>query len=325
MTTLAIATRRSDLWSAALAAFLLRGGIALVALPILVLPSTVGVATFFGPTSVTPAGPSPSLVAFAVAAGAGLLAWGLLGGLAAAAAEAALVRRALDIDAGPASLRTCARIVLARAVASLPIVLALGWAGPRLVAAAYAQLTHPADPSVAFAVRVVGDAPDALVALAAGWLVANALGAVATRRIVLCGDGAFGAVGRAVRRLVGDPLGSLAAALAGTALVGVVLGPALAASRTLWGEAALALDAGSTPAAALLVAGFVVAWSGALVGAGILGSWHGSGWTRLALDRPAAGRPVGGPPPATLGPTRGRPPRNTADDASPTRPTARES
>ena len=46
------ATReRPALWIVALCGFLARGGIVLLVLPMIPLPSTVGMATFVGPTS----------------------------------------------------------------------------------------------------------------------------------------------------------------------------------------------------------------------------------------------------------------------------------
>ena len=53
-----IALARPRLWGLGLAGFLARGGIVLFVLPILTLPSVVGVTTFVGPTAITAAGAS---------------------------------------------------------------------------------------------------------------------------------------------------------------------------------------------------------------------------------------------------------------------------
>lgn len=274
----------------ALAMFLLHGGAFLVSLPILVLPSAVGVATFFGPTSVTPAGPSPSLVAFIVAAAGALLAWGLVGGLAAAAAEATLVRGAVG-RREPADLRLVWRVVRARAITSLPILLASGWAVPRLGIAAYAELTHPSDPAVTLPVRVLAASPEALVAIAVAWLVADALGAVAARRIVLLGEGAVGASWRALALLLRRPHRSLATILTATLAPSAIVCVALAVAHLLWTEAGAGLAAGE-PSALPLVASFVAAWSLGLAAAASLGVRRSATWTVAAFPAAADRHPA---------------------------------
>jgi hypothetical protein len=79
------------MWPVALAGFLARGGIVVFVLPILVPPSLVGLATFIGPASITPDGPTPVLL-LRIALGIALLGATLLAGTAvAAAAEIALI------------------------------------------------------------------------------------------------------------------------------------------------------------------------------------------------------------------------------------------
>ena len=78
-------------WPLALAAFLIRGGILVILLPIVVLPTTVGLGTAFGPTLLSVAfGSIPVQVIVAAASiGIGALAWLVLGGWFAAGLEAA--------------------------------------------------------------------------------------------------------------------------------------------------------------------------------------------------------------------------------------------
>ena len=88
----AIATRdRPSLWIVALCGFLARGGIALLALPIVPLPSTVGLATLVGPTSVTAAGLTPDSVVRLVVIITLAVTWLLTGSAIGALTDIALV------------------------------------------------------------------------------------------------------------------------------------------------------------------------------------------------------------------------------------------
>ena len=77
-------------WPLALATFLVRGGVVLVLLPIVVLPTTVGLGNTFGPTLTSVAFGSVPLQVIVVAGAVGLvaLAWVVVGGWLAAALEA---------------------------------------------------------------------------------------------------------------------------------------------------------------------------------------------------------------------------------------------
>ncbi|HYN48246.1 MAG TPA: hypothetical protein VER83_05220, partial [Candidatus Nanopelagicales bacterium] len=59
----ALTVRRPRLWVFGLVAFLARGGLAALTLPIVVVPTFVGLANFVGPASVSAEGPGPRLVA----------------------------------------------------------------------------------------------------------------------------------------------------------------------------------------------------------------------------------------------------------------------
>src|SRR6185312_14493665 len=81
-------------WPMALAVFLLRGGLILVVLPIVVLPSPVELGNLLAPAliAVVLQGPSLELVAVAGLVGLAVLAWFVAGGLAAATLEAEAAR-----------------------------------------------------------------------------------------------------------------------------------------------------------------------------------------------------------------------------------------
>ncbi len=109
---LSLAAGRPALWLYALIAFLARGGLLVLALPIVVLPTFLGIANVVGPASVSAAGPSPRLVALVAAGVAGVTALVLVGTAIAAAAETALHRATVAPDpddavepAGPGGTR----------------------------------------------------------------------------------------------------------------------------------------------------------------------------------------------------------------------------
>ena len=77
-------------WPLALAAFLVRGGLVLVVVPIVVLPTPVGIGNVFAPAlgSIAFGSVSTGLVVVSVAAALAVVAWIVLGGWLAAALEA---------------------------------------------------------------------------------------------------------------------------------------------------------------------------------------------------------------------------------------------
>src|SRR5690242_4505601 len=79
-------------WIVALAGFLARGGIVVLLVPILPLPSPVGIANIVGPAVVTPAGPSSQGIAILVAAGVVVVGWIVFGVLIGAATDGYLAR-----------------------------------------------------------------------------------------------------------------------------------------------------------------------------------------------------------------------------------------
>ena len=87
---LLVTLARPVTWPLALAAFLIRGGIVLVVLPVVVVPTPVGLGNFLAPTLLAVAfgSMSPGLIAVALAVALGAVAWLVLGGWLAAALEA---------------------------------------------------------------------------------------------------------------------------------------------------------------------------------------------------------------------------------------------
>ena len=107
------------------------------------------------------------------------LGWLVIGGWAAAAleAEGARIVARVSSDDRPASgatadsARIAVRIMAARILAYVPLMLALAWASVRVVWTAYLELTNPSDASVSIVVRILRSSPDVLVALVLAWMV----------------------------------------------------------------------------------------------------------------------------------------------------------
>jgi hypothetical protein len=289
----------------ALLAFLARGGIVALALPIVVLPGPIGIGIWVGPTAVTAAGPTPRLVIavivlVTVAAAVTIAAFAL-----AAAAEVALHQATAapdpdDPEAGLAPVppggrgaHGTIRVALVRLILVLPVLVAAGLAIPPLAAAGYQELTFPSDVGVPLAVRIVGDAPFAVAAVVLTWLAAEIIGGLATRRVVLFGASTSGAVAGALGDVLRRP-GSLALSFVASGAVSVLLlVPAIVAALAAAERAQAAL--GGTPgslealAAALLLTAI---FAGTVVLAAGAAGWRAALWTAHVLG--AAGiRPAG--------------------------------
>ncbi|MBI3747180.1 MAG: hypothetical protein HY264_11785 [Chloroflexi bacterium] len=194
----------------ALAAFLVRGGALLLLAPTVQAPTTAAMANLFGPTLVgfVFGGVSPGFLVLVGSAAAAVVGWLVLGGLAGAAIDLALIREALafdelgrddlddlgslgvpdrragsDVDdrrpGGPGP----GRVLVARLVAHLPTAAAVALGAAPLVDAAYQELIHPGDPTLSVPVRVVLRVPWVVVALAGTWLQGEAVGGLAARHL----------------------------------------------------------------------------------------------------------------------------------------------
>lgn len=277
---------RAELWPPALAAFLLRGGIVVYVVPVLVLPSTVGLATFVGPTAVTPAGPSPEFVRLIVALAAALVAWYLVGGLVAGAAEAALLRSQSDLAPGLGRDRRpspglAGRVVLIRFAFTLPLLLVTAIGLPIVVSAAYGELTSPLDVATPLLLRVLGDVPEVLAAMTLAWLFAETASGLAVRHLVLGRRGVPEAMLAALGHLVRRPVASLATqalVLAGSVFL---MAPGLIVAAFAWDRTGWALADPAAPpiALAILTLLFVTAWLGGVGMAGAAAAWRSVAWT----------------------------------------------
>ena len=300
-----LAVSRPRLWAFALLGFLARGGLVALVVPMLVLPTFVGLSNTVGPTSVTAAGPTPRLVAMiatwlAIAIGA------IVGGtLVASAAEVALYRATVaPSEGGPrdgaaspdmrASARAwrhpVRRVATVRLALLAPAGVALAVAVPAWVQVGYNELVLPSNLAVPLPLRVIAGAPWATAAVVVVWLACEVVGGLATRYIALWGSSIGGALVAAIADVIRAPVATLltiVVAVAGTLLVVV---PAVMLVASAWDRARIALVDGADVVSVL---GFtlvlVVAWAACLLVVGIASAWRSALWTAEAARRPRAG------------------------------------
>jgi hypothetical protein len=291
---LAASAGRPAWWVMALAAFLVRGGILVVLLPLVSLPSAPALATAFAPAIEAVAISRQSLEAALLAT---LLVASFVAVLALAAyagswLDLALVREAEasdELDLRQSAHQASAWQLLGiRLAAHLPSILAIGYGAVRIVVATYQELLSPGDPTVPIALRVIARAPDAIVIAVVAWLLGEAIGGLAARRSAE-GETA----GRALRGAVRDLLARRGVAtfvvtdlvvLAVVVLLVSVVGRAAEHVRVYLFDVT---DPVSLAAALLLL---VAAW---VLGLAVLGAalaWRATAWTIEAAPRrePAA-------------------------------------
>jgi hypothetical protein len=307
----AMTVRRPSLWVYALVAFLARGGIVILVLPIVVAPTFVGLANFVGPASVSAGGPGPRLIALIVVGLAAATALVVVGACVAAAAEVALHRataatpeagavvadadadaaasvpRTGPRDAGDAgTVRAIARVAGVRLILLVPVAIVAAVAIPAWVGVAYRELTVPSDVAAPLAARVLAGAPAASVAVLGAWLAAEVVGGFAVRRSVLLGASM-------VRAMAGGMLDPFRAPLATALTVAVALGATVVALVATWWLTGAAWDAarqalgGGTDALAALGAALLLAaaWLAGLVLAAVAAAWRATLVTMELLRR----------------------------------------
>jgi hypothetical protein len=293
-------------WAMALAAFLVRGGVLLALLPIVSLPSAAGLITTLAPPLEALILGRPSLEGAVVGTLLVAIVLGALLGAALAGSwlDLALVREATaddELDLGWTPGRASIASALAiRLAAHLPTIVAAGYAAIRLIGATYEELLDPGDMAIPLVARVLQRAPDAVIPVAAAWLLGEAIGALAARRAA-AGEPVALAARRAVRQVLG-PAGLAALALTSLVLAAAAGAFVLTAGRA-WEHLRTSIDAGADSAqlaAALLL--FVSTW---LLGISLLGAvlaWRASAWTALlSATRAGAPEPMPAPAPEAAG------------------------
>jgi hypothetical protein len=305
---LLVTLARPVTWPLALAAFLIRGGIVVVMLPVVVLPTPIGLGNVLAPALLAVAFGSISVqvVAVTVAVVVGALAWLLVGGWLAAALEAEGARIvASDEDVlglrdpatpvpapGRGPGRVAARIVAARLLASLPLVVALALGSTRLVLVAYRELTSPIDVTTPIVLRVLRASPEVVVAIVLTWMLSEIVSAMAARRIALAGDGVLGGLRTALVVLVRSPFVALARFWLPTLAVIAILVPAALATASAWDAVrGVLIDRADPVGGAVAIVAFVGLWTVGLLLLSVVCAWRSAVWTVAAV---ASKRTFGG-------------------------------
>lgn len=286
-TAFRIALGRPTLWLLGLGTFLLRGGIVLVVLPIVVVPTPVGIGNLLAPSlTAISLGAIPMGFFFAsVGIGVGVVLWLGLAGWLAAMLEAAAVRivagRGADEVPPP---REGARILACRLVCLLPLAAALAIGSARLVFVTYQELTLPSDSATPVAVRVLRDAPDVPIAILVIWMSAEIVAAVAARRVVLGEVQVRSALRSAIGSIGRKPLAALGRFLLPTIVLALIVLAAAVASSAAWTTVRATLEAGPDPVGALLATVALVAiWLAGLALIGLASAWRAAVWTVAAI------------------------------------------
>jgi len=278
-----VATReRPVLWLVALCGFLARGGIVLLVLPMVPLPSTVGMATFVGPTSVTAAGLTPDSVARIASLVVLVVGWFVVGNVIGALTDRAIVAAVAPADGvpGQGAVRLVLRLVAVRLVALIPFIAVVAITARSVGELVYQELILPSDITAPIVLRVVQGARVQVAAIVLAWIAGEVLGGIAIRLAILEGRSSGRAILGAVVFVVRHPFTAAVASVAGLAFFVVAIVPALVAIGIAWGTLGTAvagpLDGAAVVLATILV---VVAWAASALLAAIAAAWRGTLWT----------------------------------------------
>lgn len=295
-TALLVTLARPATWVLGLAGFLVRGGLLIAMLPIVFLPSPVGLGNLLAPTLVSFVFGGVSMGFLLVLAGivAVGLAWLLAGGLVAAACEVELIRTVSedeDVTGGiavdrPMPTRASARVLAIRLLAMAPSVLVMAWAATRVVARTYRELTLPSDVTTPIAWRVITALPEVVVAIVVAWLVGELVAGVAIRRLALEDRSIGGGLVHGVIAIGRAPLRTVTLFVVPLIALALVLIPTAAASSAAWRLVDASLRDDVDPRlTALAVGAFCGLWLGGLALTGVVCAWRHAVWTVDAVRR----------------------------------------
>jgi hypothetical protein len=281
-------------WVVAVAGFLARGGIVVLTVPILVLPTVADLSSLGGPLIgrfVTGSVDGALLAAIGLAVLACTLAVALLlwvGG----AVDAELIAIASDdlgrvatggSARGPWSI--AGRLALARTLAFLPLVVILALSSIAVLSVATDELLRPGDLATPVTLRVIGRLPLLVGVVIAVAALCETLASLATRAIALDGSTVGGSIGAALRAARRRPRAVVVALLATLAVSVILLVPAILALVASFGGVRTVVMQGGDPAVVIGGAFILVAcWLGAMVLAGIAGALRSFAWTCVHLE-----------------------------------------
>ena len=294
----------------ALMGFLIRGGIVLIALPSVILPSVIGIAGATGVDYISISGePTQWLVEVALAAIVAAVVWLTVAGLVGSLVDVWLVEMALD-PKRPATrgrlplprMALLLRLLAIRMICLVPLAIVLVWAAGQIFSAAYDELTTPTNLATPLPLRVVFAATGAVTVVAATWLVAETIAAIAIRRQILAGNGIWRSLEGAAWQLVRRPVSTLLTVFVSYATSVVAVGLALVATATAFDWCRIAArntepiavklgigDFSTTrdlrPVAfALAAVAVAFAWAAALVLSGVASAWRSAAFTHEVAD-----------------------------------------
>jgi hypothetical protein len=322
---LAFGVGEFDIVVVALAGFLIRGGIVLLALPSVVLPSVIGIA---GVTGVDAFGidgrPTMWFFEIVTIVIGGVVAWLALASVIGSLIDVWLIEAAVGGTDRPIrrgrplpGIGLLLDMVAVRGVCLLPLAGALAWAGSRIYTAAYNELTTPSNLATPLPVRIAENAADAVILVTVVWLATETIAALAVRRLVLSGDGVRRSIAGALVQILRRPVSTAATVLASTGATVLVTALAVAATATAFDwcrvaartqqPIAVALDLGPLSTtrdfrpvvfvlAALVLA---IAWVTAAALSGIASAWRSAAWTGEVAGSISDART--GPAPSQLG------------------------
>jgi hypothetical protein len=306
-------------WLAGSAGFLARGGVLVLALPALTLPTPVGVSLLVPPLAVTTSGISSVLAPELIAAGLGLVVFIGLMLVLAALAEAIQFEQALKLlpSTGPLGPHppmagTIGRLIGVEVAALLPAALVAALALQQLAAVGEEEYLLPSATGVPYVERVLQGTAVPLAGVGLCLLLADLLNAAASRWVLRRAyvrspspsEAAAGHVAQGARRLR-----RVAGIWALTWLVTLVtLAPSLAAIEVAWSVArdtyTATMRSTPPPLAPLLAAAVALgtAFTAAVLLAGLGSAVRSMLWTAAAGRAgrvPSRAGPEG--PSATLG------------------------
>lgn len=293
----------------ALSGFLIRGGILILLVPSLVLPTVIGLAAFTGVDAFGIDGrASVWLVEMAMAAALAAAAWLVAAFVVGSIVDVWLIEAELDPNGhSPRQRRPLPdrRMILdlaaIRAFLALPLIAAILWASSRVYTSTYNELTAPGDLSSPFVWRVFQGAADGFLVIGVAWLVTETLGAIAIRRAVLLDRGVYRSIAEAALQLLRRPVSSAATIVGTLATFAVAALFAIAATSTAFDWVRIAvrtsgptnLLTGLTEFAVLVGAALVLgfAWVAALAVSGVASAWRSAAFTEETADAAAGHSP----------------------------------
>jgi hypothetical protein len=279
-------------WAMALASFFVRGGVVVILLPIVRLPTAAGLANDLAPTLVgfVLGGPSVAFLILVVTVVAATLAWLVIGGLIGSWLDLALIREAaldeeLEGAPSPGSGAPVPAFV-ARVAAHLPTATVVIWGAVRLVDATYQELISPGDSSLPVPVRVAFRIPEVVGLLVGAWVLGEAVGGLAVRHLAW-GASVPRALARAARSLA-RPSAVATLVLTNGVLAAAILGAATATGIAWEHLRVVLLDGGTGREVRLALVVFSLTWFAAVWLLSLAAAWRATAWTfEVARHLPA--------------------------------------